>query len=198
MPAIRGNDYAKGNDGGAPVGNDNAVGNDGGAPEGNTNAVKHHGYCDPLLFYHRLVGDAREFADDLIESWRGEYAEYHFIDEDDVEAHIVEHRELESEDDVRDAFCRLAALYQLRELPMVAAYNEGPGVEHEVAVETETGETVTYTTMRAHPGFEASHRRFHKRRQLELDLGVIENGRVLSVWIARRPDWVSEFVEKHK
>lgn len=199
MPAIRGNDYAAGNDGGAPEGNTNAVGNSGGgAPKGNLNAATHHGYCDPLKYYHRLIGDSRKFADTLIESWHEEYAEYHFIDEEEVEQHIVENREFGSEADVCDAFRRLAAMYQLIHLPWVAVHEEGFGVEEEVEFETEDGETVTYTNMRAHPGLEASHRISTKRRQLELDLGLIENERVLSVWIAKRPEWAERIAENRQ
>lgn len=190
-PAIRGNDYAKGNSGGgAPEGNTNAKGH--GAPVGNLNAATHQGYCDPLKYYHRLIGDARELADQSITDWYGVYAEYHYIAEDDVEAHIADHREFESEQEVCDAFRRLAAMYQLIHLPWVAVHDEGFGVEEEVEFETEDGETHTFTNMRAHPGLEASHRISTKRRQLELDLGLIENERVLSVWIAQRPDdWAS-------
>lgn len=182
MPAIRGNDYASSNSGGgAPEGNKNAVGNDGGAPEGNLNAATHHGYCDPLKHYHRLVDDAREYADELIESWRDEYAEYHDLAVEEVEKHIVDHREFGSEEEVRDAFRRLAGQYHLDDLPLVAVIKEGWGIEEEVEVETAEGETVTYTQTKPHPGIEASHRIGTKRRSLEKELGLIERGRYLSV-----------------
>lgn len=52
---------------GAPAGNDNAVRNSGGgAPLPNSNAVKHAGRSDTLKHYHRLIGDAKEFADELL------------------------------------------------------------------------------------------------------------------------------------
>jgi hypothetical protein len=186
-PAIRGNDYAKGNPGGgAPTGNDNAVGNDGGAPAGNWNAAKHHGWSDPLKHYHRLAGEPRETVDRYIEEFRDEYARYHGIDETDaitVESHIVATREFDTEEEVRDAFRKVGAIFDQRWRTNGPVFDEGMVVEEEVEFETPDGETVTYTNVKANPALEASHRLFWKRRGLEVDLGLIENERTLSVWL---------------
>lgn len=198
-PAIRGNSYAEGNSGGgAPEGNDNARNNDGGAPPGNLNAVKHHGYCNPLTHYHRLEGVAREHADEIIAGEREVYAEYHIIDEDDVEAHIVEHREFGTEEDVRDAFRRLGAMSEIFFRSAAFFFEHGPVTKEEHEYETEAGETATYTTHKPNPVWEADHRRYSQRRRLELALGLIEKERHLCVWVARRPDWVTEWAKNIK
>lgn len=188
-PAIRGNDYAKGNPGGgAPEGNQNAVGNDGGAPEGNWNAAKHHGWSDSLKHYHRLAGQPRERVDTYIREWREQYAEYHGLDTDgtEVEQHIVTTRDFESIPAVRDAFRKLGAMYDQCWRAKEPTFKEGLVVEEEVEFETADGETVTYTNPKVNPAVEAEFRLTSKRRKLEMDLGLIENERYLSVWLHRR------------
>lgn len=185
-PAIRGNDYAKGNSGGgAPEGNDNAVGNDGGAPEGNWNAAKHHGWSDPLKHYHRLAGQPREKVDTYIHEWREQYANYHDLDTDviGVEQHIVTTRDFESVEAVRDAFRKLGAMYDQAWRAKEPTFKEGLVVEEEVEFETADGETVTYTNSKMNPAVEAGFRLTSKRRKLEVELGLIENEQYLSVWL---------------
>lgn len=184
MPAIRGNDYAKGNSGGgAPEGNQNAVGNDGGAPEGNWNAAKHHGWSDPLKHYHRLAGQPRERVDTYIREWREMYAEYHGIGDTGVitvESHIVAARDFETGEEVRDAFRKLGAMYDQSWRAKEPTFKEGLVVEEEVEFETADGETVTYTNPKVNPAVEAGFRLTSKRRKLEVKLGLIENGRYLN------------------
>lgn len=179
-PAIKGNSYAKGNSGGsAPEGNKNAVGNNGGAPIGNDNAAKHYGWSDSLKHYDRLEGTARERVDGLIASSRREYAEYHDLAVEDVEAHIVEHQDFDSEADVRDAFRKLATKYDQWNRAACAVFEEGWGVEEEVEFEDGNGETHTFTNTKLNPAVKAEHRLNTKRRQLEVQLGLIENERYL-------------------
>jgi hypothetical protein len=183
-PAIRGNDYAKGNPGGgAPLGNDNAVGNDGGAPEGNWNAAQHHGWSDSLKHYHRLAGDPRKRVDEHIESHREMYARYHGLDMGNVEQHIVANQDFEDEESVRDAFRELAAMHDQRMRADGPVAKEGFMVEREVEFEDTDGETHTYTKDVVNPAIEAGLRLSSKRHTLEENLGLIENERYLFVWL---------------
>jgi uncharacterized protein YjcR len=181
MPAPRNNDFAVGNSGGgAPEGNQNAVGNSGGAPpEGNANAATHHGWSDLLKHYHRLTGDTQEFVDGLIESAREMYARHHGLDIRDVEQHIVANRDFESEAAVHDAFRKLGAIHDQRDRTDDSVAEEGMFIEEEHTFETDDGETVTYTNVKANPALEAKFRSFPKRRALEKKLGLIRNERFL-------------------
>lgn len=162
MPAIRGNDYAVGNDGGAPPGNDNAAGNDGGPPEGNANAAKHHGWSDPLKHYHRLAGFAREWVDDLL----GEHVEHYAL------VHRMDTETVEADAEVMDRLRALAAMHHQWRLATAATSRDGLIVEREREYEKSDGETVRYTTEVIHPAENASLRISQRQRNLRADLGI--------------------------
>lgn len=186
MPAIRGNDYAKGNDGGAPIGNMNAVGNSGGpgAPPGNTRAAKHHGFSDPLKHYHRL-GRYKASVDELIKCGYEDYALVHELayeaDESDadwsalrdvVETHLVETGRYESVEAARDAFRSFGALSDMRTLTDISYFEDGFRVEREFEYETEDGETKSYTQPVVNPAIDAGLRITSKQRSLREELGI--------------------------
>lgn len=163
MPAIRGNDYAKGNSGGgAPEGNDNAVGNDGGAPKWNWNAAKHHGWSDPLKHYHRLGGEGKEWVNDLLAAYVERYALVHRMDAEEVEA----------DEDVMDDLRSLAAMLHQWRLATASTLRDGMIVEREREYEKPNGEMVTYTAEVVNPAENASLRTSQRERNLRADLGI--------------------------
>lgn len=170
MPAIRGNDYAKGNPGGgAPEGNQNAVGNDGGAPEGNRNAVKHGGWADPLKHYKRLKDGT--LADDPFKA--REWIDWHVAEyvQDYALVHGMSTEAVRADGDVMD---RLRALAAMEDLEMRAAAEEllTPTVEREVEHEFPDGETRTCTTETVNPAGWASLRLSQRHRNERKRLGI--------------------------
>jgi hypothetical protein len=129
---------------GAPLGNDNAEGNPGGgAPSGNFNAGTHGAWSDWRKHYDRLVGDAKEYVDDLTNA-------------------CIEKSKADLPDDIREEKAReLATRYHLCDLAAVYVFEEGWGVEHEV----EFGDQ-TVTVLKVNPALSAEFR--HKRRQRDL------------------------------
>jgi hypothetical protein len=187
MPAIRGNDYAKGNDGGAPVGNTNAVGNSGGpgAPPGNARAATHHGWSDPLKHYHRLAGEAKAAADELAQSAYEDYVLVHELayDEDEtdedwsslrdvVESHLVESGRYASVEAARDAFRTFGALYDMRFRTDISFFEDGFMVDRDFEYETEDGETKSYTQPVVNPAIDAGLRITSKKWSLREELGI--------------------------
>jgi hypothetical protein len=167
-PAVRGNDYAKGNPGGgAPLGNDNAVGNDGGAPEGNWNAAEYHGWSDPLKHYHRLAGSPRETVDRFLAEYVEDYALVHQMDTEEVEA----------DEKVMNGLRKLAATHDQRTRANGEVAKGGFMVEREIEYEGSDGETQTFTQDVPNPALEADFRLGQKRRNIRdrLDFGLHES-----------------------
>lgn len=170
-PAIRGNNYAKGNNGGAPEGNSNAAGNDGGAPEYNTNAVKHHGWSDSLKHYHRLSGAPKELADRILGDYIDDYALVHEMDAEEVKA----------DETVMNDLRRLAANYNQWMCASVPGVKEGFIIEEEREYEDEDGEIHTYPHRKVNPSERACWRLTQKwfklREKLEVDAESVREAR---------------------
>lgn len=163
-PAIRGNDYAKGNDGGAPPGNSNAVGNSGGpgAPKGNARAAKHHGWSDTLKHYHRLTSDAKELVDQYLAEYVEDYALVHGMDIEAVEA----------DEEVMNDLRRLAANHDQWMRTTGPIFEEGIVIEEECEYEHDDGTVETWTESKINPAENASHRLMNKRWKIRERLGI--------------------------
>lgn len=146
---------------GAPVGNDNAVGNSGGgAPKGNMNAFKYGAWCDSGMLYDRLRGEAKEWVDELVDSYADRYRE----------------NEEEPGEDMMREFEKLATMHHQIRLAMGESLRTGVAggliIEREEEREID-GETVTVTTRSPHPATTAHLQLSSRRRNQERELNLL-------------------------
>lgn len=137
-------------------GNDYAVGNDGGAPELNTNAQSHGGWGDWRTVYERLEGDRKAWVDEL--------AECH-IDNADLEN--VDADSSLSEGEVREKAVEAAVLSVLERRAHADSFKRGWVLEEEVVADGET-----YTNQKVNPALDAGLKHSARQRNLLSEIGV--------------------------
>lgn len=92
-----------------------------GAKKGNTYGVKTAQKSEGLTHFKRLEDDALLDAGQLIAAYHKQYAKFNDIPVRDVETHIVETRDLDSLDAVKDEFRRIAGVEHLRDYTGIRA-----------------------------------------------------------------------------